>query len=149
MQVSRANPPTAPRVIALGDAAHIIDPSGSGGLTFALMEAELLLSSYLPDWLANNDCDPSAFYNEPRRIAAIDEFFARGRYIYALNHDPSLPGKSRRLKFAFDHVLASRFHGRHASPQPAGAPAWHLSSPFLYEQFAENARPSRKIKRSM
>ncbi|MEO5952848.1 MAG: NAD(P)/FAD-dependent oxidoreductase, partial [Chloroflexia bacterium] len=144
MQVSRATPPTAPRVVVLGDAAHIIDPSGSGGLTFALMEAELLLSSYLPDWLSNSECDPAAFYNDPRRKGALDEFFARGRYIYALNHDPSLPGKSRRLKFALDHLIASRFHGRPASVQPNGAPAWRLPAPFLYEQFAEDARPSRK-----
>lgn len=148
MQVCRATPPTASRVVGLGDAAHIIDPSGSGGLTFALMEAELLLDRYLPQWLDSNECDPEAFYNDPHRQGAIEEFFARGRYIYALNHDISLPGKSRRLKFAFDHLVASRLHGRQGA-HANGGPAWQTPEPYLYERFGENARSSRKIKRSM
>lgn len=149
MQVTRAQPPTASRVVVLGDAAHVIDPSGSGGLTFALMEAELLLTDYLPDWLADDNPDSQAFYDDTRRKNATKEFFARGRYIYSLNHDPSLSGKSRRLRFAINYIVASRFKGQRKQPGSIDGPAWHLPAPFIYEQFEPNARQPRKVKRSM
>jgi 2-polyprenyl-6-methoxyphenol hydroxylase-like FAD-dependent oxidoreductase len=62
-------PPAVPRIVALGDVAHTTDPSGGGGMTFALLEAELL-DIYAPRWLGENDCSPAAierFYTDQRR----------------------------------------------------------------------------------
>jgi 2-polyprenyl-6-methoxyphenol hydroxylase-like FAD-dependent oxidoreductase len=150
MQVVRVTPPGVPRIVVLGDAAHVIDPSGSGGLTFALMEAELLLGHYLPGWLSG-DCGPEAiqaFYSDPRRTNAVREFFARGRYIYDLNHDSSLPGRSRRLRFALQHMLTSRL-GKRPGRGPSNGQGWHLPAPFIYEQYASGSKTRRGPKRSM
>lgn len=141
MQIARLTPPTVPRILALGDAAHIIDPSGGGGLTFALLEAELLLGYYLPRWLAENDCGVEsiqAFYNDPRRVRAVQAFYARGRYILALNHDSSLSGRLRRLRFALGPMLASRLkvHPSRSGMDSANEQTWRLPAPYLYEQYA-------------
>ena len=111
VKVTCLQPPAVPHVVALGDAAHIIDPAGGGGLTFALLETELLLECYLPGWLRDGDCGVeaiSAFYNDPRREKAVQRFFGAGEYIYALNHDKSLKGNWRRLRFALQYKMDSR-----------------------------------------
>ncbi len=154
MRVSRLTPPVVPRILALGDAAHIIDPSGGGGLTFALMEAELLLDYYLPRWLRGDDGGSSAiqaFYDDPRRVRAVQAFFDRGRYILALNHDSSLTGRSRRLRFALRHLLASRLGNRssHPGPESATGKPWHLPAPYLYEQYAQDKGVRQGPRRSM
>jgi 2-polyprenyl-6-methoxyphenol hydroxylase-like FAD-dependent oxidoreductase len=151
MQLVKGKLPEMPRVVVLGDAAHIIDPSGGGGLTFALMEAELLLGHHLPRWLAEGEPGPEAiraFYSDPRRQRAVEAFFARGRYIYDLNHDTSLPGRSRRLRFALQHLLASRLVGRRNHRELTGQ-GWRLPAPYLYEQYEASSRTRRGPKRSM
>jgi 2-polyprenyl-6-methoxyphenol hydroxylase-like FAD-dependent oxidoreductase len=140
MQIVRVHPPAVPRIVVLGDAAHIIDPSGGGGLTFALLEAELLLGYYSRRWLGEGDCGPDAiqsFYADPRRVRAVHAFFARGRYILDLNHDTSLKGRSRRLRFALRHILAARMAGRATRRHPDNGRSWHLPAPFLYEQYSD------------
>ncbi len=148
VQVSRLQPPSVPRIVVLGDAAHTIDPSGGGGLTFSLLEAELLLNVYVPRWLAANDCSQRAiatFYADPRRVSAVRRFFSRGEYIFALNHDPSMQGKSLRLRFALQHIISSRTNsppGR--QHRGAGTHPWQIPTSYLYEQQASATRNWRE-----
>jgi len=139
VQVAGLHAPAVPRVVVLGDAAHTIDPSGAGGLTFALLEAEVLLDFYVGRWLGNDDTGPRAigeFYTDPVRVKALSRFFGRGDYVYALNHDRSARGVARRLVFFLRTGMASR-HGNHPGrhrPHPANSgPAWQLPAPRLYE----------------
>jgi len=137
MQVFRMRPFAAPRIVALGDAAHTIDPSGGGGMSFALLEGELLLNVYAPRWLHENDCSPAAiegFYTDQRRERAVRFYFARGQYIFALNHDSSLRGALRRMRFALDNSAASRRSARSATLPAATDPTWPRSTALLYEQ---------------
>jgi 2-polyprenyl-6-methoxyphenol hydroxylase-like FAD-dependent oxidoreductase len=136
MQVVRLRPPAVPRIVVLGDAAHTIDPSGGGGLTFALMETELLLDIYASRWLREDDCSADAiqtFYADPRRTEAVQHYFGRGQYIYALNHDASLRGQWRRIRFALEH-LTSPQRSRRGRETTISGPAWRLPSPHLYEE---------------
>ncbi len=136
MQVVRLRPPAVPRIVVLGDAAHTIDPSGGGGLTFALLEAELLLDFYARRWLEEDDCSTGAiqtFYMDPRRREAVQRFFGRGQYIYALNHDSSLRGTWRRMRFALEH-LPSRLGSRSGREAAITSPPWRLPAPPLYKE---------------
>ena len=137
----------------LGDAAHTIDPAGGGGLTFALLEAELLLSVYMPRWLNGDDLSASTiqgFYADPRRARAVQMFFARGDYIVALNNDTSLKGRLRRFRFSLTYMLASRLEAR---SKPGASQIWKLPAPYLYESYGEQAGRKlsfgRDLKRSM
>ncbi|MFL5732939.1 MAG: NAD(P)/FAD-dependent oxidoreductase [Chloroflexia bacterium] len=142
VQVARLTPPSLSRVVVLGDAAHTIDPSGAGGLTFSLLEAELLLNVYIPRWLESEDIQPQAiaeFYNDPRHQQAVSNYFGRGEYVYALNHDNSLRGAARRLIFFLRTIQASR-RGSKSTPPPkptepmqVRAAAWRLPAPYLFE----------------
>lgn len=138
LQVANLQPPSAlPRVVALGDAAHTIDPSGGGGLTFSLMETEILLNFYTRRWLQDDDCGSAAieqFYGDPRRVEAVRKFFGRGQYIFSLNHDKSSRGKARRLLFFLQTNLASRLGGRPAGSRQTRAVPWQLPAPYLYEE---------------
>jgi len=136
MQVVRLRPPAVPRIVVLGDAAHTIDPSGGGGLTFALTETELLLDIYAQRWLREDDFTTDAiqtFYADPRRTEAVQYYFGRGQYIYALNHDSSLLGNWRRMRFALEH-LSSRLKSRSDRESTIAGPAWRLPAPHLYEE---------------
>lgn len=136
LQVARLQLPAMPRVVALGDAAHTIDPSGGGGLTFSLLETEVLLNFYIERWLREDDCGPGAiqaFYDDPRRAAAVREFFGRGRYIFSLNHDTTARGKSRRLLFFLRTNLASRLGSRVPHTDQRTSTPWQLPAPYLYE----------------
>ncbi|MGA7730032.1 MAG: FAD-dependent oxidoreductase [Chloroflexia bacterium] len=137
LRVARMQPAPVGRIVVLGDAAHTIDPSGGGGLNFALLEAELLLGFYAPRWLQQDVCDYEAiqtYYNDPRRVGAVEWYFNRGRYIFDLNHDLSLRGRLRRLRFALSHMLTSRL-GERSKPSLAASAPWHLPAPYLYEQY--------------
>lgn len=137
MQVAQMRPFASPRIVALGDAAHTIDPSGGGGMSFALLEMELLLNVYAPRWLNENDCGPAAiegFYADQRRERAVRFYFARGQYIFSLNHDLSIRGTLRRMRFALDNSAASRRSARSATLPAATDPTWPLSPALLYEQ---------------
>jgi len=132
---------------------HTIDPAGGSGLTFSLLEAELLLSDYIPRWLQEDDLSASAvqaFYADPRRARAVQVFFARGDYIVALNNDKSLKGRLRRLRFALMYMLASRSGEQ---PRPRAAQTWKLPAPYLYESYGEQSGRKmsfgRDLKRSM
>lgn len=136
IQVTCLQPPAVPHVVALGDAAHTIDPAGGGGLTFALLEAELLLECHLPDWLHKGDCGVeaiSAFYKDPRREKAVQRFFGASEYIYALNHDESLKGNWRRLRFTLQYTMDARRNGHLAQPSKDRSAAWQPPAHFLYE----------------
>ena len=136
IQVRCLQPPALPRVVALGDAAHTIDPAGGGGLTFALLETELLLECHLPGWLRDGDCSAeaiNAFYKDPRREKAVQRFFGAGEYIYALNHDQSLKGNWRRLRFALEYKMDSRHSGHSAEASVHEGVAWQSPAHFLYE----------------
>ncbi len=154
VQVARVQPPTCPRIVALGDATHTIDPAGGGGLTFALTEAELLVQVYAPRWFhadAFSAATLGAFYDDLRRTAAVRRYFGAGHYIFALNHDLSRRGAWRRLRFDLSYRLAAR-QGSAVSPLAA---TWQLPAPYLYEQYALDPRsgraPARQraVKRSM
>jgi 2-polyprenyl-6-methoxyphenol hydroxylase-like FAD-dependent oxidoreductase len=137
MQVFELRPPQLPRVVVLGDAAHTIDPSGGGGLTFSLLETEVLLNFHVARWLEIDDCGHEAiqaFYDDPRRTAAVRKFFGRGRHIYALNHDMSLKGTGRRLLFGLQTMLASRLGGRPTQAGHVTRTPWQLPAPYLYEE---------------
>jgi 2-polyprenyl-6-methoxyphenol hydroxylase-like FAD-dependent oxidoreductase len=136
LNVTRLQPPAVPHIVALGDAAHTIDPAGGGGLTFALLETELLLECFASRWLDEGNCSAeaiSAFYDDPRRTKAIHRFFGAGEYMFALNHDSSLKGDWRRLKFALQYMMDSR-HAGHLVPSTgrSGTP-WQSPAHFLYE----------------
>ncbi|HYO48499.1 MAG TPA: NAD(P)/FAD-dependent oxidoreductase [Chloroflexia bacterium] len=137
LQVTRLRMPAVPRVVALGDAAHTIDPSGGGGLTFSLLETEILLNSHIKRWLQTDDFGPAAiraFYDDPRRTSAMRKYFGRGRYIFSLNHDKSVRGDLRRLRFIMQTKLASRMgSGLARDTQTRGRP-WQLPAPYLYEK---------------
>ena len=138
VQVTQLNPPTAPRVLVLGDAAHTIDPTGGGGLTFSLLEVELLLAFFLPRWLKEGNINSAAiqsFYTDHRRVRAVRRFFGRGQYIYALNHNSSLQGRLRRLRFALNHNVTSRLRSRPVRSNVQYGVPWQLPAPYLYEQF--------------
>lgn len=137
MQVFELRPPKLPRVVVLGDAAHTIDPSGGGGLTFSLLETEVLLNFHIERWLSEDDCGPEAiqvFYEDTRRLDAVQKFFGRGRYIYSLNHDTSARGKARRLLFFLRTRLASRRSGGPPHTAQDMSTPWQLPAPFLYEE---------------
>lgn len=135
LQVAEMRAPAVPRVVALGDAAHTIDPSGGGGLTFALLETEVLLNFYAQRWLQKDELgsvEMESFYNDPRRTAAVQQFFGRGRYILSLNHDRSLRGKWRRQLFFMRTSLDAR-RGKPANTTQVGSTPWHMDAPYLYE----------------
>jgi menaquinone-9 beta-reductase len=144
VQVARLRPPAIPRIVALGDAAHTIDPSGGGGLSFSLVETELLLNFHISRWLREDDCSLAAiqaFYADSRRIAASQWFFNRGRYIFALNHDPSMRGRARRLRFALDHILASHLGKRPVRARPSASGPWQLPASNSYGQSTQEGQP--------
>jgi 2-polyprenyl-6-methoxyphenol hydroxylase-like FAD-dependent oxidoreductase len=137
IQVLCLQPPAVPRVVALGDAAHTIDPAGGGGLTFALLETELLLECHMPRWLREGDWGAEAigaFYKDARREKAVQRFFGAGEYIFALNHDESLKGSWRRLRFALQYRMDARKGSGQAEGSWEGGTAWHAPAHFLYEQ---------------
>lgn len=143
LQVTKMEPPRVARVVALGDVAHTIDPSGGGGLTFSLMEAELFLRLYAPRWLKEEDLSEAAiqvFYNDPRRVQATSRFFKRGDYIFSLNHDASAHGHWRRLAFAVENKVASLSRGSRPHTALAEDSPWQLNMPYLYEQYSEANR---------
>jgi 2-polyprenyl-6-methoxyphenol hydroxylase-like FAD-dependent oxidoreductase len=147
VQVVRLVPPRVPRMVVLGDAAHTIDPAGGGGLTFSLLEVELLLGEYAPHWLREDDLGAKAmgrFYEDARRKEAVRTFFGRGVYIYALNRDTSLKGRLRIGRFALRYMLASRFGSKPAPVKGAGA--WNMPTARLYEQASGSAH---SVERSM
>ncbi len=144
MHVFQLTPPGRTGLVVLGDAAHVIDPAGGGGLVFALLEVELFLREYAPAWLTGATVPAAAiaaYYADPRRRKAVDRFFGAGRYIFDLNHDPSLRGRRRRWTFILRHRLA-QVGGRAAMPAETRS-AWPLPAPYLYEQFAQ-ARLARE-----
>ncbi len=146
VQVARVQPPACPRIVALGDATHTIDPAGGGGLTFALTEAELLVQVYTPCWFqagAFSAATLGAFYDDPRRMAALRRYFGAGHYIFALNHDLSRRGAWRRLRFDLSYRLAARQDP--ASSLPAAT--WQLPAPYLYEQYTSGHRAGRGLDR--
>ncbi|HEY0071696.1 MAG TPA: FAD-dependent oxidoreductase [Chloroflexia bacterium] len=136
IQVFQLQPPDLPRVVVLGDAAHTIDPAGGGGLTFSLLETEVLLDFHIGRWLREDDCGHAAiqaFYDDPRRVKAVQKYFGRGQYIFALNHDMSAKGHLRRMWFFLQTRLASRGSGRPARPAQIPETSWQLPAPYLYE----------------
>jgi 2-polyprenyl-6-methoxyphenol hydroxylase-like FAD-dependent oxidoreductase len=137
LRVARLRMPAVPRVVALGDAAHTIDPSGGGGLTFSLLETEILLNLHIERWLQTDDFGPAAiraFYDDPRRTSAVRRYFGRGRYIFSLNHDTSVRGNLRRLRFIMQTTLASRLGSGLARHAQARGKPWQLPAPYLYEK---------------
>ena len=119
LSVGRVHPPALSRVVLLGDAAHTVDPTAGTGLTLALLEVELLLESYVSRWLEEDACGPeaiAAFYADSRRQQAAGHAFGGGRYIFALNHDLSLRGRWRRIRFALDQRRAAYVVGRPRLP---------------------------------
>jgi 2-polyprenyl-6-methoxyphenol hydroxylase-like FAD-dependent oxidoreductase len=124
-------------VVVLGDAAHTIDPAGGGGLTFSLLETEVLLDFHIGHWLREDDCGHAAikaFYDDARRVKAVQKYFGRGRYIFALNHDTSAKGRLRRLWFLLQTKLDAHRSSRSASPVQAMGTPWQLPAPYLYEE---------------
>lgn len=137
LQVARLRMPAVPRVVALGDAAHTIDPSGGGGMTFSLLETEILLNFHISRWLQTGDFGPAAiraFYDDPRRTSAVRKYFGRGRYIFSLNHDTSVRGNLRRLRFIMQTSLASRLGSSPARHVQTRDKSWQLPAPYLYEK---------------
>ncbi|HEX9987361.1 MAG TPA: FAD-dependent oxidoreductase [Chloroflexia bacterium] len=137
LQVSRLRMPAVPRVVALGDAAHTIDPSGGGGLTFSLLETEILLNFHIKPWLQTDDFGPGAiraFYDDPGRTSAVRKYFGRGRYIFSLNHDTSVRGNLRRLRYIMQTNLASRMGNRPVHKVQTRGKPWQLPAPYLYEK---------------
>jgi len=144
VHVFQLTPPDRTGLVVLGDAGHVIDPAGGGGLVFALLEVELFLREYAPAWLTGATVPAPAiatYYADPRRRQAVDRFFGAGRYIFDLNHDASLRGRRRRWTFILRHRLARV--GAAGSPTGEGRSAWPLPAPYLYEQFAQ-ARLARE-----
>jgi 2-polyprenyl-6-methoxyphenol hydroxylase-like FAD-dependent oxidoreductase len=132
MHVTRLRPPSLARVVVLGDAASAIDPSGSGGLSLALRAAELLRSEYAPAWLGSDDITADAiarFYEDEQLTRAVDQYFARGRYLFALNHDRSLRGVLRRLRYA-----ATQRRNARTKSEARPSPPWSESEAPLFEQ---------------
>ena len=147
VQVARLVSPVVPRIVVLGDAAHTIDPAGGGGLSFSLLEVELLLGEYAHRWLRDDDLGVEAigrFYDDARRSEAVRAYFGRGVYIYALNHDGSVKGKLRRVRFALRYMLAARF-GKKAGRE-RGVAVWRVPDARLYEL---DTQVGRRVKQSM
>ena len=86
----------------------------------------------------------------PRREKAIERFLAPDEYIYALNHDQSLKGNWRRLRFALEYkmnrVLAVTLRNPpRMKARPGSSPAHLLMSDRHAPLFVARRLPIRAI----
>ncbi len=110
------------RLFLLGDAAHIVPPTGAKGLNLAVNDARLLAAA-LASWYASGDEDGMRAYSASalRRVWQVQDF---SNYMTHLLHDLGGGPFQRRLQLArLEHLGRSRAAATNLAENYAGLPA--------------------------
>jgi p-hydroxybenzoate 3-monooxygenase len=110
------------RLFLLGDAAHIVPPTGAKGLNLAVNDARLLASA-LAAWYGKRDRDGLDAYTETalRRVWRAQDF---SNYMTQLLHDLGTGPFDRRLQLArLDYISRSTAAATSLAENYAGLPA--------------------------
>jgi p-hydroxybenzoate 3-monooxygenase len=110
------------RLFLLGDAAHIVPPTGAKGLNLALNDVRLLAGA-LHDWYASGSTAALDAYSETalRRVWQAQDF---SNYMTQLLHDLGDGPFQRRLQLArLDHLARSPAAARSLAENYVGLPA--------------------------
>ncbi len=110
------------RLLLLGDAAHIVPPTGAKGLNLALNDARLLAPA-IADWYANGSTAALEAYSATalRRVWRAQDF---SNYMTQLLHDLGGGPFQRRLQLArLDYLGRSQAAARSLAENYVGLPA--------------------------
>jgi len=110
------------RLFLLGDAAHIVPPTGAKGLNLAVNDARLLAAA-LADWYEGGAEDALDSYSRSalRRVWQVQDF---SNYMTHLLHDLGGGPFQRRLQLArLEHLARSRAAATSLAENYAGLPA--------------------------
>ena len=110
------------RLFLLGDAAHIVPPTGAKGLNLAVNDARLLAAA-IADWQASGSTSALDAYSETalRRVWQAQDF---SNYMTQLLHDLGGGVFQRRLQLArLDHLERSDAAARTLAESYVGLPA--------------------------
>jgi p-hydroxybenzoate 3-monooxygenase len=110
------------RLFLLGDAAHIVPPTGAKGLNLALNDARLLAAA-LAGWYSHGSADGLEGYSSAalRRVWQAQDF---SNYMTTLLHDLGGGPYQRRLQLArLEHLERSPSAARSLAENYAGLPA--------------------------
>ena len=110
------------RLFLLGDAAHIVPPTGAKGLNLAVNDARLLAAA-LAAWYARGEESGLESYSDAalRRVWQVQDF---SNYMTNLLHDLGGGPFQRRLQLArLEHLARSRSAATNLAENYAGLPA--------------------------
>jgi 2-polyprenyl-6-methoxyphenol hydroxylase-like FAD-dependent oxidoreductase len=131
--IGRVPFPSSSRVFAMGDAAHVLDPSAGEGITLALLETELLMSKF--DELGELDSRLVPSVQSDRRYrAAVRRFFRQGEYIHTLYRGSGWRSRQVRWQFILRNmVLAARERFERRRVVGSARDAWREPGLMLHE----------------
>jgi len=133
--VSSAKPRTCPGVVLLGDAAGSIDPISGGGMTHALLTAELL-AKYIQYGIENGEEWMSSFERDRRRLLANFERLTRAllwlaAYPAAAEHILATAGKFPPVISCFAGIAGGVSHLSGSSRATSNAKVVRFGIPAL------------------
>jgi 2-polyprenyl-6-methoxyphenol hydroxylase-like FAD-dependent oxidoreductase len=144
--LGRVDPPARPRVVLLGDALHVIDPTIGEGLRLALLEVELMRDVHLPRWFRVDDFSAaslSSFYQDSRLRAAESSLFAFGRTTFDYYRGTSLLAALRRTWKTMAWKRSWRTNREVTQDGIEGASPWGPPQASLYAEYEGLHAPER------
>ena len=131
--VNGARPRYAPGVVLLGDAAGSIDPISGGGMTHALLTAEIL-SKYVRNGIESGEEWISSFEQERQKLLANFKRFARAllwlaAYPVTATQIVTLAGKFSSVISYFAGIAGGVSHLSDSSGAPRAAKVIHFGVP--------------------
>jgi 2-polyprenyl-6-methoxyphenol hydroxylase-like FAD-dependent oxidoreductase len=125
-----------PGVVLIGDAFSTSCPAAGTGARKAMMDAERLCHSHVPQWLATPGMGAdkiAAFYNDPEKRACDDFCHDKAFSLRSFSTDPSLAWRARRwIKFVGQFARGTMRQ-------------WHrpvVSPPLVPNQIEKSAMPA-------
>lgn len=112
-RIGRSGLDGAAPFVTIGDAAHVVDPSGGEGTELALQEAWILGNRYIPEWLRQPELPTdasSSFYADVERSRMVTRLFRLGVNIHALYAESGTRGHAMRAQFAAQECARAARH---------------------------------------